>query len=367
MTMSSSLPPENSKPSSSKQMSSGPLAVAKSLIGIFSTVRQRDPPSQDKTTHIRLITIAVSHYCEKVRWALDHVEARDESPYYYTEDGHPPGFHAYETLKATKEEASITPMIVVEEHGKREVLYDSVQILKRLMPELYPQEIQAQVEEMEADLGKRVGAAVRCFAYYNFLTQQVDNKKYHDTFVSFVADERKVARIEHVIFDRFLDKGLGKGILEALQINADTAVASLQAIRSVFSELSRKLEESGGEYILDSSTNNKSYGFTAADLTLAALAYPLLRPPEMHFWLADMEDIPDEINSLTKELVATKAGQHVLKMYKEHRIATKDSGDGVLMKQANRNKYPWEGISLWWPVCLLFGVGAAAAAMAYAT
>jgi glutathione S-transferase len=336
------------------QMTSGPLFVAKFMIDSFSTVRQREPPSKDKTTHIRLITISVSHYCEKVRWALDHLEARNDNPYYYTEDAHPPGLHAYETLKASNEVASITPMLLYEENGKTELLYDSSRILKRFMPELYPKEIETGIQKMEEDLGQRLGAAVRCFAYYHMLTQL---DKYHETVVNLCADEAKMAKVESIVFDKFIDKGLASGLMEALHINEDTAAASLQELRKVFSELSKKLEESGGEYLMDDS-NGKTYGFTAADLTFAALAYPILRPPEMRNWLPEMTALPDEINKLTKDLAATKAGQHVLKVYKKHRTATTTNDNFVAMKTAERNKYPWEGISLWWPVTLFVGAAA---------
>jgi glutathione S-transferase len=243
-------------------------------------------------------------------------------------------------------------MILCEENGEMELLYDSSRILKRFMSELYPKEIETGIQRMEEDLGQRLGAAVRCLAYYHMLTQL---DKFHETVVNFCADEAKMAKVETIVFDKFIDKGLGKGIMAALYINEDTAAASLQELRKVFSELSKKLEESGGEYLMDD-ISGKAYGFTAADLTFAALAYPILRPPEMIKWLPEMAALPDEINNLTMELAATKAGQHVLKVYKKHRTATNDNF--VVMKNAERNKYPWEGISLWWPVALFVGAAA---------
>ena len=110
-----------------------------------------------------------------------------------------------------------------------------------------------------------------------------------------------------------MQQAIDKGIMEALNINKDTAFTSLQELRNVFSELSRKLKESKGEYLMDDASGKK-HGFTTADLTFAALAYPILRPPEMRNWLLEMVDLPDEINDLTKEFAATTAGQHVLKV-----------------------------------------------------
>ena len=330
--MSSNLPVENAKKATMKRMSSGPLAVAKFLIETFSTVRQRQPPSKDKTCHVRLITIGVSHFCEKARFVLDLAEADENSPYYYTEDAHPPGFQAYETLKASNHEASMTPMAVYEENGESKLIYESARILKHFMPELYPKEIQSQVEEVEADLGKRFGAPLRCFAYYYLLS---DAKKNHKTLLKMCADPAKVATIESTVFDKFLEKGLAAGIKRSLGVDQASFEASVKELRELFAEWSGRLEDSGGEYLLD--TKQKTYGFTAADLTFAALAYPLLRPAELAAWLVEMEELPPEINAMTRELRATKAGQHALKIYAKHRL--RDGSKFVSMKYMDRTKY----------------------------
>lgn len=367
------LPTENAKTSKMSELSKGPMGFAKSMIGLFSTVRQRSPPKSEKTKHIRLITISASHFCEKVRWVLDHVEARDDNPYYYTEDSHPPAFQSYETLKVSDHEASITPMIIFEnETGKKELLYDSATILQQFMPELYPEEIKSQIEEIEADLGKRLGASLRCYTYYYILG---DIKRYKKGMVQLNADPRKVSKAENFFFGAFLDKGLGDGIRNALDVNEATARGSEAALRSVFAEYSKKLEESGGEYLLD--TKDMSYGFTAADLTLAALSFPYMSPPEMELWNVDDGLMPDEVVAMKKELRATTAGKHALKIYKKHRLPTstdsKDSssentppaGGVVTLKSENRNKYPWENMSSSCAVSLLGGSAAAIAIVLY--
>ena len=113
----STLPPEDLKVMPRTSITFGPLGIARIIINLFSTnpsssTAQRDPPSKYKTKHIRLITILPSPFCEKIRWIFDLLEARDDNPYYYTEDAHPPGFHSFETLTVSNYEASQTPMIV---------------------------------------------------------------------------------------------------------------------------------------------------------------------------------------------------------------------------------------------------------------
>jgi hypothetical protein len=110
--------------------------------------------------------------------------------------------------------------------------------------------------------------------------------------------------------------------------------ASVKELRELFAEWSGRLEDSGGEYLLD--TKQKTYGFTAADLTFAALAYPLLRPAELAAWLVEMEELPPEINAMTRELRATKAGQHALKIYAKHRL--RDGSKIVSMKCMDRTR-----------------------------
>ncbi|KAL3927705.1 MAG: hypothetical protein SGARI_005250, partial [Bacillariaceae sp.] len=201
--MTSDLPPENAKTMTTRQSSSGPLAVAKLAIGIWSNSdRQRPPPSDKKTQHIRLITIPVSNYCEKVRWSLDMLEADETSPYYYTEDAHPPGLHSYEPLKVSKEQASITPMVAYKEASSSDaaqdtVLWESSKILETFMPSLYPKEIEDEVKEKEADIGRRLGPALRCSAYYYMLG---DLEKYQQLAESMAADPRKVSNIESTLW-----------------------------------------------------------------------------------------------------------------------------------------------------------------------
>jgi glutathione S-transferase len=333
-----SLPPEDLKTTNPKSLQSGPLAVAAFFINAFSTVRKSRPVAPKKTKHIRLITIGVSHYCEKVRWMLDMLEQDATSPFYYDEDAHPPAFHALFTLQASKNQASATPMVVFEEKDKEVVFYKSDAILRRFMPSLYPKEIEKQVSDMESYLGQTLGSAVRCFAYYQCLS---DLPNYGPALCSACAHKDAVSTVECILFKAMLDKGIDKGMMKAIEINQETAAASETAIRSIFAELSARLED-GREYLLDDdySASKKSHGFTAADLTLASLAYHIVCPPEMSFWTFDDKSSPPALVSLSKDMAHTKAGMHVLKMYQKHRPVNAVNGK-VIMKGAKRDKYPW--------------------------
>lgn len=349
------LPVQDIRPTKARQLQ-GPLRVAKFLVDTFAyngkNPPRRDPPSASKTQHLRLITIKVSHYCEKVRWGLDLLESdNNDSPIYYTEDAHPPAMHAFATIAASQDQCSITPMVINTEDG---VCYaKSDVILRKFCPFLYPTDIAQEVRDMEDDLGARLGATIRAYAYEYMLMPEN-----HEALVGICAND--TTKIERVLFDKMLDKGISKGMRKAMGISAESAARSKTAIRQVFAELSTRLENNGGQFLLDESSRNKSYGFTAADLTFAALASPLLRPPELaaNFSCSD-DQLPKNLFEFANELKATTAGKHVLKMYAQYRLPTpttsKNANSVVALKSVNRNRTPWPEFAVFAGVVVAVG------------
>jgi len=155
---------------------------------------------------------------------------------------------------------------------------------------------------------------------------------------------------------------------KAMGISEETADVSLKTIRSVFDDVSRRLMRSelqqhdegnkcdqgrttkmGAtlipltkrklDYLMD--TESSKIGFTAADLTFCSLAAHLIGPPELAPFtlttkvapkcnttiapnheddMAMKELIPRELAELRSELRNTIAGQHVLEIYRKHRL-----------------------------------------------
>lgn len=92
--------PENFKPTSPRMIKRGPMflgAATRTILGSFSS-------SGEKPGHLRLITIALSPFCEKARWALDIAGCK------YTEDAHPPFFSAFSSLPASGGAVSAVPL-----------------------------------------------------------------------------------------------------------------------------------------------------------------------------------------------------------------------------------------------------------------
>jgi glutathione S-transferase len=332
------LSPMNMKPTTEQEIQEQlPLRVARMIINTFSRVGQREPPSPEKTEHVRLISIAVSHYVEKARWALDLLEARKDSPVYYTEDLHAPAFSSYFTVPASKNKASQTPMLV---RSNDNVMWGSDTILRALCSgengspiDLYPYEVKEEITTLEDELGRRVGASGRCFAYGVLLDK---SKKYYGTVIKMAT--KNCSKVEQKVFEKMFDKGIDKALVNLMNISDGTLEASENELRKVFAELSDRLEKNGGEYLMD--TPNRKFGFTAADLTLASLVYFIVRPPEVEPLMLSDDEFPPKLLELFNELAASKAGQHVLKVYKKHRPV--DGQGKIVLKNVNQNRNPFK-------------------------
>ena len=69
--MSDYRPEVDLRPTRERHLKAMPMRISKFLIQNFSsTSGRRDPPNPKKIHHARLITIKLSHFCEKVRLIL---------------------------------------------------------------------------------------------------------------------------------------------------------------------------------------------------------------------------------------------------------------------------------------------------------
>ncbi|CAB9506806.1 expressed unknown protein [Seminavis robusta] len=340
--------PMDMKPMLSKDLKQ--LRYVGLLVDTFARVGQRRPPSPSKTKHVRLIAISVSPYVEKVRWGLDLLEADATSPVYFTEDCHPPGCCALYTVKASNDQASQSPMIVDPE-GK--VLWGSDAILQHLFidnentaVDLYPNEIREDIIQFERDLGLRLGASARCLAYNSLLDP---SKRYYETATKVLCNHSPW--IEKLMYKMLLYSGkIAEVMSKTLNVFDPQVIEnSEEQVRQVFVELSEKLEQAKSAspdnkevYLMDTPT--KQYGFTAADLSFAALVYFLLRPPEMGPFHVPLTDSPPLLVALHRELMNTTAGQHILKVYRQHRPVHKQTRQ-MVVRSVNQNRIPWKGIA----------------------
>lgn len=331
----SNLPKEDLIPTKSKFWSSPLFSTVKKLVTTCSSSGQIrcDPPSFNKTKHVRLITIGPSHFCEKARWALDILNDTPSNPLFFTEDAHPPLLQSISTLDASNNKVSMVPMLVFEDDdGTEKIIHDSKEIVSYFCPFLYPDAHKDEIVRLETYFGSHVGATIRCYLYNLLICPD-----YYEPLAKMLSAQSST--IEKVLFMKLLPKGAGSGMKKVMGINPESGARSLKVIRQVFEEVSEMLKLKDGskkKFIMDSETEN--VGFTAADLAFCSLASPLIQPPELKAFLVYNDDeMPPEMTALRNELRMTLAGQHVIDVYRKIRKT-------VVPKVATKQNFRWEEI-----------------------
>lgn len=245
---------------------------------------------------LRLITIGPSHYCEKARWGLERLGVP------FVEEPHPPLFH----------------VLVVRRHGGRRTvpllvtpdgpLADSTDILQALDRQvgggpLYPEdpELRREVEELEDVLDEQLGPHVRRLAYHHLLW----DPRMPDVMTRGVRrpGERALFRVSLPLVRRAMAR--------FLRLTAAGAARSRERVHEVFRQVDERLADGRAHLV--------GGRFTAADLTFAALAAPLLMPPEYGWPLPPLDEAPAALRAEVEPLRATRAGRFALELYRTER------------------------------------------------
>jgi len=245
---------------------------------------------------VRLVTIPFSHYCEKARWALDRARVD------YVEEPHPPILSWLATLGAR---GTRTAPVLVTADG---VLSESTDILRfadrygSAPSPLFPTG-NRDVEALEDRLDERLGPAARRFAYYYVL----DDRELTRALLA-----RGVGRWE----SRFASRGapLIAGLIRrGLKIDRAGFERSLTVIERELSHVEALLAD-GRRYLTGDA-------FTAADLTFAALAVPLILPQAYLRYTGDLSSLPPALWDRVATYRTRPAGRFALHIYDEERSA----------------------------------------------
>jgi glutathione S-transferase len=236
------------------------------------------------------ITIPLSHYCEKARWSLD----RAALP--YKEEPHAPLF--------SRIAGGTVPVLV---HGN-DRFTDSTDILVhadefRGGDFLYPRDavLREAVDALEEKFDTELGPHTRRWAYAQVLPH---TKQLRSLW------SRDVPRLEG--FAIKLVAPLTRPLVrKAYRITPDGAQRSLERVRSLFEDVRRGLAD-GRRFL----TGDR---FTAADLTFAALAAPMLLPPGCRAVQPTIEDIPAAMRDEILRLRDTAAGTFALRLFAQER------------------------------------------------
>jgi hypothetical protein len=205
----SSLPLENTKQIPHWFLAKPPIKYVNSLIGTFS-----QPTPLKDNTKIRLVTIGLSHYCEKARWGLDLATTK------YVEDAHPPGLSAFSTLKFSSGKQSSVPLTVDYSSSTPVILGDSSAILETYAPFLYNDSDpakDAEIKQWEEYFDSHLGPTARVYLYNLML-----NPGYFPTLCTVASTGASL--VDSVLFKLILKYGgLDQRMRTAMEVNDEKA------------------------------------------------------------------------------------------------------------------------------------------------
>ena len=248
---------------------------------------------------LRLITIPISHYCEKARWALERAGLT------YREERHVQGVHRIAARRAGG--GSTVPVLVTPEAviGESEAILEWVDA--RTPPErrLFPaapeadEQVHALCRRFDAELGPRG----RRLIYVHVLGQRELALRFNN---------RGVPAWE----DRALRWGWPAAtgyIRRQLDIRPGVEREDEAAVWREFDFVADTLDRSG-PYLYNGR-------FGAADLTFAALAAPMIAPPIYGTPLPQPEAMAPATAALVRRAREHPAGAFALRMYEQQRPA----------------------------------------------
>jgi glutathione S-transferase len=241
-------------------------------------VRTNPPP--------RLITIPISHYCEKARWALE----RAGIP--YREEPHLQAIHWAHVWRAGA--GRTAPVLVTPDR----VLTESADIVRWSDPSLYPD---AESAALETWFDAELGTHARRWMYHRILGRT-------DLVLTYGAPG--VPRWERAALPVFLPL-VSRVIARYLAIDDATAAESRARVRRVFDAVGERLAD-GRRYLAGDA-------FTAADLAFAALAAAVLLPPRYGVPLPSPEELLEPFAAEVRALREHPAGRFALRLYDQER------------------------------------------------
>jgi glutathione S-transferase len=249
---------------------------------------------------LRLVTIPISHYCEKARWALE----RAGIP--YREERHVQGVHR---IAARRAGGGTTVPVLVTPEG---TLGESEEILawvdERTEPQhrLFPEERseRAEVERLCRRLDEVLGPTGRRLMYIHMLPQRPLMARFNNQGVPRWED--RALRFGWPLAVRWARRELG--IRPGIEAEDEAAVW-------------RELDHVAG-LLADGRKHLLGERFGAADLTFAALSAAVVVPPVYGVPLPQPEVLQPQTAALVQRARDHPAGRYALALFAEHRRET---------------------------------------------
>jgi glutathione S-transferase len=245
----------------------------------------------------RLITIPISHYCEKARWALDRAGVP------YRESAHMQVLHRVYSFGSG---GGKTVPVLVTPDGVISESEDIVEYADRRAPgdrRLIPEDPDeaAEVRALQREYDERLGPHGRRWMYDCLRGNRDVVMKYATTGVP--SWERRVLPLAYPLMAKMIDR--------VLDIEPQTVAQSEREFRAVLDEAGERLAD-GRRYLVGDR-------FTAADLAFAALCAPVVIPPQYSVPLPRPDELPAVMRDAVLELREHPAGAHALEMFRTER------------------------------------------------
>jgi glutathione S-transferase len=249
---------------------------------------------------IRLLTIPISHYCEKARWGLERLGLA------YHEEAHIQGFHYWRSYRLSRQ--PLVPVLI--DNG--ETITGSASILRHLeryaRPEnkLYPDSppLRARAEELEGMFDNVLGVESRRWFYFQYRQEPVS------AILRLIA--QRVPAHERLAA-RWLLRPMQAFARKRLNISLQTVEAGLEQVSQVLAHTDALLAD-GRRYLLGDR-------FTAADLSFACLMAPFTLPRRYGVWLPGLEELPAAMQTTARSISQSLSGQHAIRLFEEERPA----------------------------------------------
>lgn len=227
---------------------------------------------------IKLYQFAISHYCEKARWALDYKGLSYEAISLL------PGQHVKTIRKLTGQSSSVP---VLDHDGQRiQGSGEIIDYLDETFPDnpLTPADPQARDAALawERRLDEEAGPAVRCYSYHHFLQRPkvvVPMLAAGTPFYNRILLKLAFSRVDEIM-------------RKWMKINEKTARQSRETMERYLTELADAYRDepylAGGD-------------FSRADLTAAALFAPMFQPEQYPVPWPKPAKIPRDIKAWLDE------------------------------------------------------------------
>ena len=240
--------------------------------------------------------LQISHYNEKVRWALDYKRIP------HVRRSMLPGVHRLIARRLAGIDTS--PVLTIGQDS----IGDSSAILQAIEarwpePPLVPDEPdeRRRALELEEYFDEELGPHIRRAVYYELLP-------YPDVVVPLFTDGAPGV-------SRALLRGgfpvLRLGMRRLMNIREQPAARSRAKTVEALDTLEKELGT--GDYLVGDR-------FSIADLTAASLFYPLALPPEFPYTSPSFDELPDGAREFIGSLRDRRGGRWIAEMYRRHRL-----------------------------------------------